>query len=75
MDGKLSPVFTYMYWETAEGTNGQKYRGNRSEKMEHRDRPERAKWTHSETIRSCVETREANAKTEKGEEEKAKRGE
>lgn len=38
------------------------------------DRPERAKWTHSK-IRSYVETRDANAKTEKGEEEKAKRGE
>lgn len=48
---------------------------DRSKKMEHLDRPERAKWMHSETIRSCVETREANAKTEKGEEEKAKRGE
>ena len=23
-------------------------------KMEHRDRPERAKWRHSEIIRSCV---------------------
>lgn len=47
-----------------------KYRGKkeRSEKMEHWDRAERAKWTHCETIKSCMETREAKAKTEQEEE-------
>lgn len=50
----------------------QKYRGKkeRPEQREHWGRPERAKWTHCETIKSCMETREANAKTEKDGEER-----
>lgn len=43
----------------------QKYRGKeRSEKMEHWDRAERAKWTHSRTRKPRTKTKEANAKTE-----------
>lgn len=50
----------------------QKYRGKkeRSEPIEHWDRPERAKWAHCETVKSCMETREANAETEKDGEER-----
>lgn len=75
-DGKLSLLFTDMQWGATEKTNRQKYKRERDQKKtEHWDRPESAKWTHSETIKSCVETREANTKTEKGEEEDEERGE
>lgn len=67
-DEKLSLIFTYISVkpQTEQVCRNIGERKRDQEKMKHWDRAEGAKWTHSKTIKSCMETRETNAKIDNG---------